>query len=115
MKNTEFRAWDKKDQKMYFPHSLHNNPVSDLDLGSRENEIMQYIGFKVKDAKKVFESDIIKLGDGSGNYVVIYADNLGKFMLRRGEYFRDFSQIYSMEVVGNIYENPELLQIKTSQ
>lgn len=77
-------------------------------------EIMQYIGLKDKNGKEIYEGDIMYVA-GVGNCVVKF--NYGAFGLTREdihnvwEYFNeDFEGDIDMKVLGNIYENPKLLE-----
>lgn len=69
----------------------------------------QYTGLTDKNGVKIFEGDIVSLGDA--NYPVIF-NTLGRcaeFALTDGVPF-GFDYIHvPMEVVGNIYDNPELI------
>jgi hypothetical protein len=69
----------------------------------------QYTGLKDKNGVKIFEGDIVSLG--GANYPVIFntLGNCAEFALTDGEPF-GFDYVHvPMEVVGNIYDNPELL------
>lgn len=84
--------------------------------------IGQYTGFKDKDGTKIFEGDIVEFTDFDGDttpYEVFYDGNNGKFaiaengnrnsvddfeLFERNEYFKWFT------VIGNVYDNPELLR-----
>lgn len=77
--------------------------------------IMQYIGLKDKKGKKIFEGDIIKYGGNPNLLQVAY--NVAGFHLYWKDckicHFEDkaySASFYALEVVGNIYENPELLK-----
>lgn len=86
------------------------------------SEIMQYTGIKDKFVKYIYEGDIIyapmKNEFGIFNVyrsAVEWSDNLGMFLVwfaedggRMGFEFYKF-MVEEIEVVGNIYENPELL------
>ena len=76
-------------------------------------ELMQYIGLKDKNNKEIYEGDILFESFGERYYKVIFEN--GSF---RAEFKGDFEWhhfdlidvvIQGCEVVGNIYENPELL------
>ena len=73
------------------------------------NTIGQFTGLTDKNGVKIFEGDIVRLG--GANFPVIF-NTLGEcaeFALTDGVPF-GFDYIHvPMEVVGNIYDNPELI------
>lgn len=90
---------------------------------SNELEIMQYTGLKDKNGKEIYEGDIVRNTDGE-IFRVDYAGRWARYMLSYdGEwcikYLEDYGKLetYSlnMEVIGNIYENPELLKEETNE
>lgn len=81
----------------------------------KENtEIMQYTGLKDKNGKEIYEGDIVRSRLILDNSAVefrngsfwIYLAPLGEFL---DLYVDNTSKGYNIEVIGNIYENPELL------
>ena len=70
----------------------------------------QYIGITDKNGKKIFENDIIKDSETGEIFKIFY--NWDRFSKTNdSHYFLDLSlRIYECEVIGNIYDNPELLK-----
>lgn len=91
-----------------------------------EIELMQSTGFKDKNGKEIFEGDIVRttrfLGraDEIGGFYEYEKDYVGVVKVLEGSWVIDtgsvavrlWSEIDESEVLGNIYENPELLEDK---
>jgi len=90
-------------------------------------EIMQYTDLKDKNGKEIYEGDILADTDCPDEYYtlgkVAYCDTpdciyAGQFYIQGIEgYASDWDGIepenwHGFEVIGNIYENPELLEVK---
>lgn len=94
------------------------------DFVQREDYVIQqYTGLKDKNGKKIFESDILKSDSHAKvcNYVVMWSEGRSEYcgfalnpvMLnppKRTFHIHDFSlwMAHGFEVIGNIFENPEL-------
>ena len=115
----KFRAWDKERKCI-----CKNNAVCNMDIEGNLNpqsniyEIMQFTGLKDKKGKEIYEGDIIKWFADSIDKIGVIEWNEGTYVINRKDVdiiygFGDFMFINNMilegEVIGNIYENPELL------
>ena len=128
----KFRAWDKATNRMYYPEgvtleelstlakeiALENDEPDYQDQWFIDNEKciwLQCTGLKDKEGKLIFEGDIIKDGDDYwpvkfvddwARYYRISTPSPGKTFMH--EFSREFSEKKFL-VVGNIYENPDLI------
>jgi uncharacterized phage protein (TIGR01671 family) len=125
----KFRAWGKKENKMFEVMCLGLAKGAKTELWSsikyhhlsvvpsvlkKYYVLMQSIGLNDKNGKEIFEGDIIKfqykrkerLGVIRGFTVF---GNLIQVVEFGSIYFRDIA-FREKEVIGNIYENPELLK-----
>ena len=120
MREIKFRAWDKNENEMFYSNMYQNKTSMIYGLGNFlkecsdiEEPIMQYTGLKDKKLKEIYEGDILS-HHLQGNRFVEYGrpfKNYGGYMLvskngMRGT-LNDSDKLY--EVIGNIYENTELL------
>ena len=81
-------------------------------------ELMQFTGLKDKNGKEIYEGDVVCVitGTGSaaaglGRFHVEWWNKFGGFFLspQTTHLFTD-NYVLHYEVIGNIYENPELLK-----
>ena len=80
-------------------------------LYKKDLKIMQYTGLKDKNNKEIYEGDIL-FESFSEEYFKVAFEN-GSFRAEVDEYSLDLEDYaHICEVVGNIYENPELMEDK---
>jgi len=130
----KFRIWDCHTKEMAGPKGMSFtcdngridhfwNRVSDYEqrgnatrpLDQERYKVMQFTGLKDKNGKDVYEGDLLGsvcLNTSITDCEIIFKG--GCFSVRQlgGEGWIDFAASYCerYEVIGNIYENPELLK-----
>ena len=88
---------------------------TEMSVEFDEIELMQSTGFKDKNGKEIFEGDVLGTKDGLLNGVVEYRSDLGMWtnsLIRYNNFERLCSIAGDREIIGNVYENPELLEDK---
>jgi len=115
MKEIKFKAWDKKKKDfVFYPHGIQTTVMLDgskvITIDDEDVEFLLFTGLKDKNGKEVYEGDICEYHNGRGVYVgvVKYIQEYSAFRIE----FNDgtWTDLAFVEVIGNIYENPELLE-----
>ena len=109
MREVKFRMFDTLDKEFMNGSRVLESRISDLNKEGRFI-YQQWTGLKDKNGKDIYISDLVKNQDGN-----IYEVIINDFMqipvidseLGQGALFNHH---YQCEVIGNIYENPELLK-----
>lgn len=119
----KFRAWVIDDKKMvYDVQNTYDFGVDGVDimenhfgnlLSNGDYAVMQYTGLKDKNGVGVYEGDIYRFPPAVGQTedIIEVAEDLQTFFENKGYRESELDWDYSeLEVIGNIYENPELLR-----
>ena len=69
----------------------------------------QYIELPDKNGKKIFEGDIVRDAETSEVGKIFFDKYTSTFVICFENTIADFNASYSLEVIGNIYDNPELI------
>lgn len=105
MRTIKFRAWNEELNQMSY--DIDTNFGYD---NRAKVKLTQFTGIKDLDGNDIYEGDIVEHEDGSGRGEVIFGD--GSFFTR----LYDWKMIYlghdltRFKVIGNIYENKDLLK-----
>jgi uncharacterized phage protein (TIGR01671 family) len=136
MRIIKFRAFCNVQNKMFYPKSLQHFSIYEdgswdlhesVTISDNECEVitgdtsdgemaefydgvlMQYTGLKDKNGKEIYESDLLSLDD----IVVEITFNNGGFQMimnkNQGSSVAVQERVKNFEVIGNIYQNPELI------
>jgi hypothetical protein len=116
----KYRAWDKENKKMIFYANIWNNsqPSKFCSIGPARFgnlllpiELMQFTGLQDKNDKDIYEGDIVK--SGKRDFEVVFES--GSFMMcfANGASMMFINEM--VEIIGNIYENPELVSNNSSE
>jgi len=129
MREIKFRAWDRMRNRMLYPTEISFNYDGKIDvwygididekIRTTQEFIMQYTELKDKNGKEIYCGDIVQYG--LRRSVIEFIENGYKAVSRiqrRNQGKRDWfkqegikDDIWSdCEIIGNIYENPELLE-----
>ena len=132
MREIKFRAWDKKNNLWYGrlgkPFTIQDAMVADWSTPTEQLIFMQYTVLKDKNGVEIYEGDVIAytnhtktLGDVYHRRVVEWHDEVARFSMHKiGKHTSDpkaneyslfkAEKMQKLEIIGNIYENPELLE-----
>ena len=134
MREIKFRAWDKKEKKMYYDVQntydfMINNggcfEESFKDVLEYDNYVvMQYTNCYDINGKEIYEGDIIRLEGVDDREIGSTWEHIGKIVYKRGAFFVCYFDYYADgdeelicdaqvefgTVIGNVYENKELLE-----
>lgn len=124
----KFRAWTEEGEVMYYdvyPFKddtllLSYDEIAFDEVPESDFILMQSTGLEDKNGSEIFEGDVVIYEVGRNTYTeeVAYDKNFAGFGVKDakanvvftfGEIAEDISLI-SLEVIGNIYENPGLLE-----
>ncbi len=133
MRPTKFRAWDKENHRMLGPWGLGDVfqridtgilPIGKDDRSPWDDTVyteeliwLEFTGLHDKNGIEIYEGHILDIGRRALPTIaqVVWTDNMASFLAVSKDSFLNLSNTAVMcdgraEVIGNIYENPGLLE-----
>lgn len=121
-----YRAWDKEFKEMVQVDALvfeeqiikatyKNGNVVKEDL--KNYVLMQSTGLTDKNGKEIFEGDVLRVNDWLE--VVSFSEEKAMFVSKEISFSETplydlfNTDIFEVEIIGNIYENPELAEVSS--
>lgn len=128
----KFRAWDKDNNQMcdvasiWFDRNDDQYKLGHITIPSQESVdvifdnygLMQSTGLKDKNGVEVFEGDIVKCTRGCPHEIIWLEEYGGTFIGGMPAWYlsglkEGYAWTGEEEVIGNIYENTELLEVES--
>ncbi len=132
----KFRAWDTQKNKMYSAEELGQDELTInpdgrgfVNVSSSSQRLSQYMhhihplqftGHLDKNGKEIYEGDIISTRIAGEKLLVSWNKTYASFCLDRkgwlySHWFGESCNPEDCEVIGNVYENPELIVTEDAQ
>lgn len=110
MRTIKFRAWNPLRKEMMPWDFIKTIPLEEFCLPDSLTPTMQYVGLLDKNNSEIYEGDILKADTMEGyqyeHFLIV------KYEEGNARYYPFYTTHRGFEVIGNIHENPELLNNK---
>jgi len=104
----KFRAWNGNNM-LYWEdikkYGIQIFDIFDISFYKNGNRLMQYTGLKDNNGKEIYEGDIVKWGK-----IIEKVEMKDGCWSMDGWILGTIVEEFNLEVIGNIYENPELIK-----
>nr|DAJ87135.1 MAG TPA: YopX protein [Caudoviricetes sp.] len=122
----KFRAWHNELGRMMSISDMWFNVDSLGEIGLNDSvmndyitvspdeiKLMQSTGLKDKNGKEIFEGDIVSIDTDEFDLLFVKYESCIYWLMDDEECVEHLSDYYKyVSIVGNIYENPELLEVE---
>jgi uncharacterized phage protein (TIGR01671 family) len=127
MREIKFRAWDDNMKVMVNPYcelrdgNFWGEDCTNTGISVAHEHVMQYTGLKDKEGREIYEGDIVRtymgtvceirwdfVSEKTKSFDYEYTGFCFHHIKQKRNYHLDVTS--SCEIIGNIYENPELLK-----
>lgn len=122
----KFRMWDHFNEEMTYSENDLVKFFTKYNLlveGKNDPVLMQFTGLLDKNGKEIYEGDVVKFTMGDEERICVVEYKNGGFMVESDGFFGldefdvttigfAFDEMDETIVVGNIHDNPELLEDK---
>ena len=130
MRTIKFRAWDESQQYMAYQGTPDLEAIQSFMHHFGDKKLMQFTGLHDKNGKEIYTGDILQLKKLDGSvllYKIFFVKGGFAFNTHQDDFYKPQSEIYfyestsdmqsssficTLEIIGNIFENPELLENK---
>lgn len=116
MRDIKFRAWDSEEKTLVWPEFTSAGGYVIIESSNCDSTLMQYTGLNDENGVEIYEGDLLsfRIVQSSGIAEVEWFDdgwclNLNDLVVASA-WIPYLGELNYMEVVGNIHENPELLE-----
>ena len=124
MRDIKFRCWDTENKQMLKVQELD---FEDTFYGGRlsirtdqyndyfdieDMILMQYTGLKDRNGKEIYEGDIVYIMPEDERGIIRWDNETARYVVIYDNIISDFDNWYGkdLEVIGNEFDNPELLE-----
>lgn len=117
----KFRAWDNRLKKMnYAPdYDGMSHKINDqFNEKSYQKDLiwMQFTGLLDKNGREIYEGDVYRhITESTSGFEVLMREEIGIVKWKEGVCsvgFQFLTHYSNIEIIGDIYENPELLEVE---